>query len=166
MSHHCCSSLEHKSPKHQEQMTERCPACGEKGRKVGHQTIQSMLAISLEALMPASSYRFCRSPDCKVVYFSETEGLTFTEFDLREWVYQKHPEDERVFVCYCYQHTTASIREELLTTGETTIIEKITAGTKAKTCACDLRNPQGTCCLGNVKAVVNKIKEGTSQEKR
>jgi hypothetical protein len=32
------------------------------------------------------------------------------------------------------------------------IVDDIKAGIKAGQCACDLRNPQGTCCLGNVRA--------------
>ncbi len=30
------------------------------------------------------------------------------------------------------------------------IIESIKRGIKEKKCACDLRNPQGSCCLSNI----------------
>lgn len=30
----------------------------------------------------------------------------------------------------------------------------ITAGIRAGQCACDLRNPQGICCLGNVRRLI------------
>lgn len=46
------------------------------------------------------------------------------------------------------------IRDELAATGKTTVIERIAAEMKAGFCACEIRNPQGSCCLGNVKAAV------------
>ena len=64
------------------QMT-NCPICGTKGKAVDTQTLKAMLAISLEALRPAE-YRFCRSEDCPVVYFSTEGQQTFSEADLRE----------------------------------------------------------------------------------
>lgn len=137
------------------QMT-NCPICGTKGKAVDTQTLKAMLAISLEALRPAE-YRFCRSEDCPVVYFSTEGQQTFSEADLRERVHQKHPMAEDVFVCYCFRHTPGTIHTELVTTGASTAIQKINAGIKAGLCACDLRNPQGDCCLGNVTATVKQV---------
>ena len=34
------------------------------------------------------------------------------------------------------------------------MIAAVEAGIRAGKCACDIRNPQGSCCLGNVRAVV------------
>jgi hypothetical protein len=36
-------------------------------------------------------------------------------------------------------------------------VERVTAGVQADQCACDIRNPQGSCCLGNVRAVVQRV---------
>ncbi|MDP3071111.1 MAG: hypothetical protein Q8N18_12535 [Opitutaceae bacterium] len=57
-------------------------------------------------------------------------------------------------MCYCFGFTPAMIREELAVTGKSTVIERIAAEMKADFCACEIRNPQGSCCLGNVKAAV------------
>jgi hypothetical protein len=57
-------------------------------------------------------------------------------------------------VCYCFRHTLQSIRSEAATMEESAVVAAITAGIKAGQCACDIRNPQGSCCLGNVRAVV------------
>jgi hypothetical protein len=130
-----------------------CPSCSQKGKSVDIQSVKAMLAISLEALAESSAYRFCHTPDCPVVYF-DAQSHFFTEAHLRERVYQKHPEAADVFVCYCYRHTPGSIRAELVQRGETDVVARITAGTKAGTCACDIRNPQGSCCLSNVGEVV------------
>ena len=137
-----------------------CPVCGEKGKKVDTQTVKAMLAVSLEVIRPVE-YRFCRTESCPVVYFSVDAAQTFGEADLRERVHQKHPLDEDVFVCYCFRHTPGSIREELQTSGQTTVIERINAGIRADQCACDIRNPQGSCCLGNVTKVVKRVQAAT-----
>jgi len=133
-----------------------CPSCGKKGKTVDTQTVKALLAITLEAVNESTTYRFCRTPDCSIVYFDE-EASMFTEADLRESVHQKHPQAEGVLVCYCYQHTPGSIRAEVVAQGKTDVVARVTAGTKAGTCACDIRNPQGSCCLGNVGKVVKQI---------
>jgi hypothetical protein len=135
-----------------------CPFCGNKGRVVDTLTVKALLAISLEVIQPVI-YRFCATPDCPAVYYAEAGEpvSTFTESQLRERVYQKSPLDEAVLICYCFYHTVGSIRAELLETGQSTVIEKVTAGTQAGWCACDIRNPQGSCCLGNVRTLVKRL---------
>lgn len=133
-----------------------CPSCGQKGKTIDTQTVKVMLAVSLEAIRPPATYRFCRTPDCPVVYFDEM-GFFFTEADVREPVHQKHPDTDNVFVCYCFRHTPGTIRAEFAENKSSDVVERITAGTKAGVCACEVRNPQGSCCLGNVRAVVKQI---------
>lgn len=133
-----------------------CPSCGQKGKTVDTQTVKAMLAISLEAVDEMTTYRFCRTSDCPVVYYDE-EANFFTEAHVRERVHQKHPQADDVLVCYCYQHTPGSIRAEVSEHGETDVVARVTTGTKVGSCACDIRNPQGSCCLGNVGKVVKQI---------
>ena len=117
-------------------------------------TVKAMLAVSLHKIQVDHSYLFCRTADCPVVYFADDGQQTLTECDLREQVYQKHPDAEDVFICYCFRHTLKSIRMELLETGQSTVAATVTAGTKSHQCACEIRNPQGNCCLGNINAAV------------
>ena len=119
-----------------------------------------MLAISLAVIRPVE-YRFCRTVQCPVVYFSSDGRQTFTERDLRERVYQKHPNDDAVFVCYCFRYTPGAIRAELRVSGVSTTVERINAGIAAGQCACDIRNPQGNCCLGNVTTTVKRLEAAT-----
>jgi len=137
-------------------VVQHCPVCGKRGKKVDTQTVKSMLAISLEEVRPLA-YRFCRTTDCSVVYFSEDGSQVFGEAAMRELVHQKHPDTDDVFACYCFRHTPATIREEIMTTGESTAVARINAGIKAGQCACEIRNPQGSCCLGNVAATVKRV---------
>jgi hypothetical protein len=133
-----------------------CPTCGQKGKQVDLITLKAMLDVSLLAVREAS-YFFCRTPDCPVVYFAAHGTQVFTKDQIRLRVYQKESSDESVLVCYCFYHSPATLRAELLATGATTAIEEIEGGIKASQCACEMRNPQGSCCLGNVKAVVKRM---------
>jgi len=136
-----------------------CPACHKPGREVGVETVKAMLAVTLHEIQTASNYLFCRTKDCSVVYFSDKGKQTFREGQLREKVHQKHPDDDNVFVCYCFRHTPGSIRAELLERGQSTVVETVTAGTQVHECACEIRNPQGSCCLGNVSAAVKRVNQ-------
>lgn len=133
-----------------------CPQSGSKGKRVHGATVKAMLAVSLTEVRD-TAYFFCKDADCPVVYFSEDGTQTFSTDQIRERVYQKEPDSDNVFVCYCFRHTLGSIRAELIATGESTIVEGINAGIQAGQCACDIRNPQGSCCLGNVSAFVKDI---------
>ena len=133
-----------------------CPTCQHSGKPVDSLTLKALLAVPLTRLR-TEEYRFCRSLDCPTVYYSADGTLTFTEADLREHVYQKHPMDDSVFVCYCFRHTLGDIKAEWVETHTSAVIEDITAGIRANQCACDIRNPQGSCCLGNVQAVIKRL---------
>jgi len=115
-----------------------------------------MLALPLTVLQH-QEYRFCRTPDCPVVYYSLDGTQTFGEEDLRERVFQKHPAEEDIFVCYCFRHTLGSIKAELARSGTSTVVAAVTAAVREGKCACDIRNPQGDCCLGNLRAVVKSL---------
>lgn len=133
-----------------------CPTCGERGKAVDTATVKALLAVPLTAVH-AVDYLFCRTVDCPTVYFTVDGESLFSEDSLRERVHQKHPEDDNVFVCYCFRHTPGTIGAEISRTGGTSVVDAVTAGIRAGQCACDIRNPQGSCCLGNVRAVVDRL---------
>ena len=130
-----------------------CPTNGALGKRVDTRIVKAMLSIPLN-ILTAASYRFCADPDCPTVYYSEDGQQIFSEDDLRERVYQKHADDEEISICYCFQHTVGSIRSEIAESGKSIVVAEITAGIKAGQCACDIRNPQGDCCLGNVRVFI------------
>lgn len=133
-----------------------CPGCGQPGKLVQGQTVKALIATSLRAVQD-TYYYFCRTESCDTVYFSAGGSSIFTISQVRERVYQKEPASGDVWVCYCFRHTVADI---LNAPPETfaTILNDIQVGIQANQCACDLRNPQGSCCLGNVRKF-NKAKE-------
>ncbi|MCA9902941.1 MAG: hypothetical protein KC547_03715 [Anaerolineae bacterium] len=134
-----------------------CPLCGAKGRLVDSTTMKSMLSVSLRRVRDVT-YRFCATADCPVVYFSEDSTQTFLTTDVRERVYQKEPEADDVLICYCFQHTPGEIRQEFAASGETAVVDDIQTGIQAGQCACDWRNPQGNCCLGNVQQFIKQLR--------
>jgi hypothetical protein len=127
-----------------------CPTNGKIGKRVDTLIVKAMLNLSLDVLRNVE-YRFCVDPNCPTVYYSEDGLQEFAERDLRERVYQKHPMDAEVFVCYCFQHTAGDILQD----GKRVYAE-IDQGLQNGKCACDIRNPQGSCCLGNVNNLVKR----------
>ena len=105
--------------------------------------------------LAAGAYRFCPDPDCDVVYF-DGNGSLFATQDLRVPVWQKLPFGTRL-VCYCFGESEASIRAEIEAGGRSGAVERIREHIAAGRCGCEVRNPRGTCCLGDVTAAVNRV---------
>ena len=135
--------------------TNACPTCGQIGKRVQGQTVKALLAVSLREVQ-AGDYLFCRTPACPVVYFTPDGAQTFTTEQVRERVYQKEPDIDDVFVCYCFRHAVGEVRF-MPHTNRATLLDDIDAGIQAGQCACDLRNPQGSCCLGNVRELMKRL---------
>lgn len=138
-----------------------CPACGSPGRKVPGQTVKALLTVSLRNVLEGE-YRFCPNASCEVVYFSANGECLFTRGQIRERVFQKEPQAENVLVCYCFRFT----RGEVSTAPpdeQARIVAEINAGVQAGQCACDLRNPQGSCCLGNVRELIRRTRQAQGE---
>ncbi len=133
--------------------SDRCPGCGGKGARVDPITLKALLtADGLKRGVPPEP-RFCATLGCPIVYFDNAVPVRFEEELLTVRVHAKHPEDEQVPVCYCFGHTRQTIEHEVAKTGRSTASATITAEVKADRCACEVRNPKGTCCLGDVSNV-------------
>lgn len=126
-----------------------CPNCENSGKLVNNATVKAMIAVSLRRVHDEDHY-FCSTETCDVVYFNASQTEVFKVSEVRERVYQKEQRSQDVLVCYCFQHTVGDVRTEVEADDDTFIVDNINAGIKAGQCACDWRNPQGTCCLGNV----------------
>ncbi len=134
-----------------------CVVCGEKGKPVQGQTVKAVLSVTLRHVQDVE-YLFCRTPTCPVVYFTSDGTQTFTLQQVRERVYQKEPDAEDVFVCYCFRHTAGEIRAAS-SDARVSILDDINTGIQNNQCACDLRNPQGSCCLGNVRGLIKRLEQ-------
>ena len=134
-----------------------CPECGKSGKLIQGQTIKALLSVSLRQLQDVK-YLFCRTETCPVVYFSADGKQTFNVEEVHERVFQKEPEAEDVFVCYCFRHTVGKLRAASSKI-RIAIVDDINIGINTGQCACDLRNPQGSCCLGNVRNLIKRLEK-------
>jgi hypothetical protein len=130
-----------------------CCECGDPGRSVEHITLKALLRpLALERLTTGvHHFYFCTSSRCSVVYFGD--GDVFRQEDVLVPVFQKCAEGLRT-VCYCLEIREDHVRDEVEAKGVSASSERIKSLVQSGRCACELRNPQGTCCLGNVAAVV------------
>lgn len=135
-----------------------CPACGIEGRPVKPLTLRSLLQPHLRPQVQEETYRFCASPDCALVYYRADGPQTFTRDDLTVRVGLKERSAPRP-LCYCFGHSAESIQEEWARTGKTTVADAIKAELKAGGCHCEVTNPSGGCCLGDV---IKEVKVLTS----
>ena len=132
-----------------------CPACGVKGAAVQLQTVKALLTEIALRRVQLTHYRFCSSAACDVVYFGDA-GDRFGTRDIRVPVWHKQPPGSRL-LCYCFGKDEAVIRHELLQEGHAQVVDRIREHIAAERCACDIRNPRGACCLGDVTAAVKRI---------
>lgn len=135
-----------------------CPRCDQSGQPVALQTLKHQVKPEHLETVETGSFNFCRTATCDAVYFNDS-GIVLTKTDVRQRIGLKETQDP-VPICYCFGFTEAIAVEEIRATGKCTIPQRITAEIKAGNCACEIRNPQGSCCLGNVTAAVKKARRG------
>jgi hypothetical protein len=143
-------------------MVTTCTVCGEKGKPVQGQTVKALLSVTLRQVQNVE-YLFCHTPTCPVIYFTSDGKQSFTVEQVRERVYQKEPDADDVFVCYCFRHSVGEIRAASPET-RISILDDINTGIQADQCACDLRNPQGSCCLGNVRGLIKRLEQTVTSQ--
>ena len=133
----------------------RCPGSESPGSAVDRQTVKALLTETALRRLTSGDYRFCPDAACDVVYFA-ADGMRFTTADVRVPVWHKLPFGSRP-VCYCFGESEASIRSEIEADGRSAAVERVRAHIDAGRCACELRNPRGACCLGDVIAAVKRV---------
>ena len=133
----------------------RCPASGSAGKAVDRVTVKALLTETALLRLPQGDLRFCPDADCDVVYF-DADGVRFSTTDVRVAVWQKLPFGVRQ-VCYCFGVSEASIRAEIELNGASAAVARIREHIAAGRCACEVRNPRGACCLGDVIAAIQRV---------
>lgn len=133
----------------------RCPLSGSVGKAVDRQTVKALLTEPALCRLTPSEYRFCPDADCDVVYFG-ADGARFATREIRVGVWQKLPFGRRS-LCYCFGESEASIRAEIEASQRSSAVERIRVHIAAGRCACEVRNPRGACCLGDVIAAVKRV---------
>ena len=126
-----------------------CPVNGAHSKQVDALTVKSLVR-QLPLGMPNEQYYFCEARDCDVVYFCfDPQAPIFRREHLMVRVGAKETADP-IPICYCFGFTRQDIWDEIRSTGKSTVAERITTEVKAGHCACELKNPSGKGCLGDV----------------
>ncbi len=134
-------------------LTENCPVAQTASSRVQLRTVRSLVRGERRWQLQNVQYYFCNDSKCPVVYFSDEDVPYFRIEDLDVRVFVKDSGDD-VPVCYCFEWTHERIRKEIIETGRSTAAMEIARQVKAALCACDVKNPKGRCCLGDVISVV------------
>jgi hypothetical protein len=131
-----------------------CPVNGARSKQVEMLTVKSLVR-QLPLGMPKTQYYFCEAPGCDAVYFPlDRQAPLFRRGDLIVRVGTKEAADP-IPVCYCFGFTRQDVWDEIRETGKSTVAGRITAEVRAGNCACEVKNPSGKCCLGDVTRAAN-----------
>ncbi len=127
-----------------------CPSCAALGRPVSIATVHHLCTTDPKPDWDRAW--FCESATCEVVYFDAHDACVAKQ-DVRVVVFQKETDDTRP-VCYCFGHTVADVVDASGTDGSNRIVDEITGACRRGLDRCEESNPQGRCCLGNVRGLV------------
>ncbi|MGH7445911.1 MAG: putative iron-sulfur cluster-binding metallochaperone [Longimicrobiales bacterium] len=147
----CCGRAEH--PERAGAGT--CPLSGTTAPSVDELTVKALLTETALRRFSPGSYRFCPHAACDVVYFDDA-GSVFTTHDVRVGVWQKQPAGTRTF-CYCFDENEVDITRDVTEAGRSAAADRVRGHIAAGRCACEVRNPRGVCCLGDVIKAVERI---------
>lgn len=140
-----------------------CPKCKQKAKGVLGKTLEHLLTDEAKAKFTCfDGFYFCKSFFCEVVYFRDETLLTQEGVS----VVVGHKEGATpATVCYCFEWTKEKMKVELQETGQSTATEDIKHKMDTLGCSCEILNPSGGCCLGDVDKAVKDLKEELKQGK-
>ena len=146
--HNCCSA----QPKGKVE----CPSCSEKAKGVLGKTLEALLNDNVKSKLTCfDGFYYCKTPSCKIVYFRD--DTVVTQEDMNVVVGLKDGATPAT-VCYCFAWTKEKIKAELLSERKTAILEDIKAKMQNPGCSCEILNPSGGCCLGDVAKAIKELR--------
>lgn len=134
-----------------------CPTCSGRGRKVAATTLDALLREG--TTRGSEGYRFCPTVGCPTAYFGEATGHVIGVVSVAVRVGQKEDAPDRT-LCYCFQFTAADVEQDAASAGGSTIVDEIKEHCRRGDDRCEVTNPQGACCLGNVRTVATRARLG------
>lgn len=117
----------------------RCPVNGREYSEVSSTTIIHHIKEPWKWENKEQGYYFCDDPECDVVYFGEDNSI-IEKRDLRTIVGIKQKTEESL-TCYCFGVNKQEAASNLAAKAF------VVKNTRNHTCACEIRNPSGKCCL-------------------
>jgi len=139
----------------QERPSVACPKNEKVCKPVPRITVEALVRPEHKHSLALLPYYFCDSPSCDVVYISASGERLITKDQLRVRVGIKENEDP-IPLCYCFDFDRKAILDDIRLKGRTDIPKIITQRIKAGECRCEVTNPSGNCCLGDIYRAVKK----------
>jgi len=145
--HNCCTA--------QPKGKVACPTCHTLAKSVLGKTLANLLKEETKSRFDClDGFYYCKTATCRTVYFRDETILT--QDDLTVVVGLKEGAVPAT-VCYCFDWTKEKIKAELDETGDTTALEDIKAKMEKPGCSCEVLNPSGGCCLGDVGKAIKEL---------
>ena len=132
-----------------------CPMNEQVVKPVGRITVETLVKPEIKSQLLPQPYYFCNAPDCDTVYVSALGEHLITKDQLSVRVGIKEQADP-IPICYCFNYDRQTIQADFRNKGSTEIPKIITDRVKAGECQCEVTNPSGTCCLGDVSRAVKQ----------
>lgn len=139
-----------------------CPQNGNLCKPVPRVTVETLIRPEHSRSLALLPYFFCDSPNCDVVYVPASGEQVITKNQLWVRVGVKEKEDP-VPLCYCFNFDRKAIWDDVRSKRTTDIPKTITERIKAGECRCEITNPRGNCCLGDVYQAVRQASEALKQ---
>jgi len=141
----------------QSKLKKECPLCQNVAKRVLEKTLNSLLKDEVkESLESLDGFFYCKTSFCDVIYFKN--DILLYQKDLKVTVGIKD-RAKPANLCYCFGWTKEMIEDEIKKHGKTKALDDIQKKMKDIGCSCEIKNPSGSCCLGDVKKAINEIKE-------
>ena len=134
-----------------------CPRCGSQGKPVARDTIAGFVSPQALATLGNGESRFCPHPACPVAYYAPS-GQPITKDLLSVRLGVKEDEGPRP-ICYCFGHTHESLAAEWSEKHSVSAVMDVMAAARAGQCRCAELNPQGACCLPDLRRTVLSLQE-------
>ncbi len=100
---------------------------------------------------------FCPHPACPVAYYAPG-GEPITKDRLSVRLGLKETEGPRP-ICYCFNHTRESLEAEWAEKHSVSAVMDVMAAARSGQCRCAELNPQGVCCLPDLRHTVLSLQE-------
>jgi hypothetical protein len=131
----------------------RCPKCDVQGQSVSRVTIDAILRSERARERLQSSSRYCATPSCEILYYDEKGGFA-SKLEAATRVGVKET-TEPIPACYCFGITRKEILDEAAT-GSSSLVARIASEVRVGRCECEVKNPSGKCCLGEIRAFLGR----------
>jgi hypothetical protein len=138
-----------------------CTVTGTSGKRVSENTLSHLLREEAFPLTEKGEWYFCGDPDCEIVYFT-ADGETRSKDALRVRVGLKESTPPRP-LCYCFGYSFEDVERDAAAADVSSIAAEITEKCRQGLDRCEETNPQGSCCLGNVRRA---FKEAQARSRR